>query len=78
MNFQDDRNASNLNLNYQRQVITFQHRILGIEIRVFNQPALAQCREYSTPTCNGLPSRTDLAAPLSTNGTTSPDGSCLW
>ena len=35
-NLKDDWNASNRNLNYLPQVITFQHRILCFEIRELN------------------------------------------
>jgi len=46
------------------QVITFQRRIICVEIREFNLQALAQRRENSAATSQVLPSDTDLAAPL--------------
>jgi hypothetical protein len=65
MNLKDGWNASNHNLNYLPQVITFQRRIFCFEIRKLNLQALAQCRENSAATCKVLPSGADLAAPLS-------------
>jgi hypothetical protein len=64
MNLKDSWNASNHNLNYLPQVITFQRRILCFEIRELNHHALAQCRENSAAACKVLPSGADLAAPL--------------
>jgi len=64
-NLKDGWNASNHNLNYPPQVITFQHRILCFEIRELNLQALAQRGENSTAACKVLPSGADLAAPLS-------------
>jgi hypothetical protein len=57
--------ASNLNLNYLPQVITFQRRILCFEIRELILQALAQHQENSAAACKVLPSSADLAAPLS-------------
>jgi hypothetical protein len=45
MNLMDSWNASNHNLNYPQQVITFQRHIRGFEIRELNLEALAQRRE---------------------------------
>ena len=61
----DGWNASNHNLNYLPQVITFQRRILCFEVRELNLHALAQCSETSAAACKVLPSGADLAAPLS-------------
>jgi hypothetical protein len=58
-------NASNHNLNYLPQVITFQRRILCFEIRLLILQALAQRRENSAAACKVLPSGADLAAPQS-------------
>jgi hypothetical protein len=63
-NLKDGWNAFNHNLNYLRQVITFQRRILCLEIRELNLQALAQRRENSSAACQVLPSGADLAAPL--------------
>jgi len=63
-NLKDGWNASNHNLNYLPQVITFQRRILCFEIRELNLQALAQPRENSVAACKVLPSGADLAAPL--------------
>jgi hypothetical protein len=58
-------NASNHNLNYLPQVITFQRRILYFEIRELNLQALAQHSDNSAAACKVFPSGADLAAPLS-------------
>jgi len=58
-------NASNHNLNYLPQVITFQHRILCFKVRELNLQALTQRRENSAAACKVLLSGADLAAPLS-------------
>ena len=63
-NLKDGWNASIHNLNYLLQVITFQHRILCLEIRELNLQALVQRRENSTAPCKVLPSGADLAAPM--------------
>jgi hypothetical protein len=65
MNHKDRWKASNHNLNYMPQVITFQLRILCFEIRELNLEPLPQRRENSAATCKVLPSGADLAAPLS-------------
>jgi hypothetical protein len=62
-NLKDGWNASNHNLHYVPQVITFQRRILCFEIRELNLQALAQRRENSAATCKVLPSGAELAAP---------------
>jgi hypothetical protein len=64
-NLKDGWNASNHNLNYLPQVITFQCRILCFKIRELNPQAVAQRRENSTATGKVLPFSPDLAAPLS-------------
>jgi hypothetical protein len=64
MNLKDGWNASNHNLNYVPQVITFERRIPCFEIRDLDLQALAQRRENSAATCKFLPSGADLAAPL--------------
>jgi len=72
-NLKDSWNASNHNLNYLPQVITFQRRILCFEIRELNLVALAQCRENSTAACKVLPSGADLAAPLGSESYVKPE-----
>jgi hypothetical protein len=71
-NLKDGWNASNHNLNYLPQVITFQCRILCFEIRELNRQALAQCWENSTAPCKVFPSGADLAAPLSSQSYAKP------
>jgi len=61
-NLNDSWNASNQNLNYLPQVITFQCHILSFKIRELNLQALAQHRENSAATCKVVPSGADLAA----------------
>jgi len=53
-NLKDGWNASNHNLNYLPQVITFQRRILCFEIRVLNLQAIAQRQENSAAACKVL------------------------
>jgi len=72
-NRKDGWNASNHNLNYLPQVITFQRRILCFETRELNLQALAQRRENSAATCKVLPSGADLAAPLSSQSYAKPE-----
>ena len=72
-NPKDGWNASNHNLNYVPQVITFQHRIVCFEIRELNLQALAQRRENSTAPCPVLPAGADLAAPLSSQSYAKPE-----
>ena len=55
------------------QVITFQRRILSVQIRELNLQALAQRRENSAATCKVLPSGADLAAPLSSQSYAKPE-----
>jgi hypothetical protein len=69
----DGWNASNRNLNYLPQVITFQRRILCFAIRELNLQALAQRREHSATPCNVLPSGSDLAAPLGSQSYAKPE-----
>jgi len=57
MNVNNGWDASNNNLNYMLQVITFQRRILCFEIRELNLEALAQHWENSSAACNVLPIR---------------------
>jgi hypothetical protein len=64
-NLKDSWKASNHNLNYVPQVITFQLRILCFEIRELNLEPLPPHRENSAATCKLLPFGADLAAPLS-------------
>jgi len=73
MNLKDGLNASNHNLNYLLQVITFQRRILCFEIRELNLQGLAQCRENSAAACNVLPSGAGLAAPLRSQSYAKPE-----
>jgi hypothetical protein len=72
-NLKDSWNASNNNLNYLPQVITFQHRILCFEIRELNLQSLAQHRENSAAACNILLSGADLAALLSPQSYAKPE-----
>jgi len=62
-NLKDGWNASNHNLNYLPQVITFQRRILCFEIRELNLQALSQRQENGAAAFKVLPSGADLAAP---------------
>jgi hypothetical protein len=72
MKLKDGWNASNHNINYLPQVMTFQRCILCFEIRELNLEALAQRRENRAATCKVLPSVTDLAAPLSSQSSGKP------
>jgi len=72
-NLKDCWNASNHNLNYLPQVITFQRRILCFEKRELSLQALAQRRENSAAPCKVLPSGADLAAPLSSQSYAKPE-----
>jgi len=72
-NLKDGWNASNHNLNYLPQVITFQRCILWFEIRELNLQALAQRRENSAATCKVLPFGADLAAPQSSQSYAKPE-----
>jgi len=71
-NLKDSWNASDHNLNYLSQVITFQRRILCFEKRELNLQALAQRQENSAAACKVLPSHADLAAPLSSQSYVKP------
>jgi hypothetical protein len=73
MNLKDGWNASNQNLNYLPQVITFQRRILCFEIRQRNLQAPAQRRENSTAACKVLHSGADLVAPQSPQSSAKPE-----
>jgi len=72
-NLKDGWNASNHNLNYLPQVITFQRCILCFEIRELNLQALAQRWEISAATCTVFPSSDDLAAALSSQSYAKPE-----
>jgi len=72
-NLKDSWNASNHNLNYVPQVITFPSRILCFEIRELNLQAVTQRWENSITACNVLPSGADLAAPLGSQSYTKPE-----
>jgi len=72
-NPKDGWNASNHNLNYLPQVITFQRRILCFEIRELNLQALAQRQENSAAACKVLPSAADLAASLGSQSHAKPE-----
>jgi len=63
-NLKDSWNASNHNLNYLPQVITFQCCILCFELRQLNLQALAQLSEGRAAACIIFVSVADLAAPL--------------
>jgi len=69
----DGWNASNHNLNYLPQVMTFQCRILCFGIRELNLQALAQRRENSAAPSKVLPSGADLAAPQSPQSYAKPE-----
>jgi len=73
MNPKDSWNASNHNLNYLPQAITFQCRILCFEMRELYLQALAQCRERGAAACKVLPPSADLAAPLSSQSYAKPE-----
>jgi len=73
MNLKDGWNASNHNLNYLPQEITFQRRILCFEIRELNLQSLAQLRETSAAGCKILPSGVDLAAPQGSQSYAKPE-----
>jgi hypothetical protein len=62
-NLKDGWNASNHNLKYLPQEITFQCRILSFKFREFDLQVVAQHRENIAATCKVLPSGADLAAP---------------
>jgi hypothetical protein len=68
----DGWNVSNHNLNYLPKVITFQRRILCVEIRELNLQTLAQGWENSAAPCKVFPSGADLTAPLSTQSYAKP------
>jgi hypothetical protein len=72
-NLKDSRNASNHDLTYLPQVITFQRRILCFEIRELNLQALAQCRENSAAPCKVLPSGADVAVLLASQSYAKPE-----
>jgi hypothetical protein len=72
-NLKDGWNASNHNLNYLLQVITFQHHILCFEIRELNLQALAQHGGNHAASCKVLPSGADLAAPLGSQSYVKPE-----
>jgi hypothetical protein len=71
-NLKDGWTASNDNLNYLPQVITFQRRIPCFEICKLNLKAPAQRRENSIVTCNVLPCGIDLAPSLSSQSNAKP------
>jgi hypothetical protein len=72
MHLKDGWNASNHNLNYLPQVITFQRRILCVKVRELNLQALTPHRENNTAAWKVLPSGADLAAPLSPQSYATP------
>jgi len=72
-NLKDGWNASNHNLNYLPQVITYQRRILCFKIRELNLQALTQRRENSAATCKVLPSSADLTAALCSQSYAMPE-----
>jgi hypothetical protein len=72
-NLKDGWNASNHNLNYLPQVITFQSRFLGFEIRQLNVQGLVQGRGNSAAACKVLVSGTDVAASLSPQSYAKPE-----
>jgi len=72
-NLKDGWNASNHNLNYLLQVITFQRRIPCFEFRELKLQALAQRRENSAAAWKVLHSGTDQAAPLGSQSYAKPE-----
>jgi len=72
-NLKERWNASNHNLNYLPQVITFQRHILCFEMRELNLQALAQLQENSAAARKVLLSGADLAAPLSPQSYAKPE-----
>jgi hypothetical protein len=75
MNLKEGWNASNHNLKYLPEVITFQRRILCFDIRELNLQAHAQSQENSATTCEVLPAAADLAAALGSQSFAMPE--CL-
>jgi len=73
MDPKDSWNASNHNLNYRPQVITFRHHILFFEIRELNFQGITQRRENSATACKFIPSGADLANPLSCQSYAKPE-----
>jgi hypothetical protein len=72
-NLKDSWNASNHNLNYLPQEITFQRRIQCFEIRELNLQALGQHLENRAATGIVFLSGADLAAPLSSQYYAKPE-----
>ena len=72
-NLKNSWNASNHNLNYMPQVITFERCILCFEMSERNLQGLAQRRGNCTATCKVLPSGADRAAPLSSQSYVKPE-----
>jgi len=72
-NLKDGWNASNHNVNYLPQVITFLHRILSFEIGELNRKGPAQRQENSAAACTVLHSGADLAAPLGSKSYAKPE-----
>jgi hypothetical protein len=72
-NLKDGWNASNYNLYYLPQVITFQRRILCFEIGELTLQALAQRRENSAAPFNVLLCSADLADPLGSQSYAKPE-----
>jgi hypothetical protein len=64
VNLKDGWNASNYNLYYLPQVITFQCHILCFDVRQRNLQALTQPRENIAAAYKVLPSGADQAAPM--------------
>jgi len=73
MNLKDGWNASNHNLNYLPQVITFQRHILCFEIRELNLEALARRLENCATAWKVLSFGADLAAPLGSQSYAKPE-----
>ena len=72
-NLKDCWNASNHNLNYLPQVITFQRRILCFEIRELKLHTLAQCWGNSAAASKVFPSGPDQPAILSSQSYMKPE-----
>jgi len=73
MNLKDSWNASNHNLNYLPQVITFQHHIPYFHIRELNPQALPHGREIRTATCNVFSSSANQGATLRSQSYAAPE-----
>jgi hypothetical protein len=72
-NLKDGWKASNYNLNYLPQVITFQRRIHWLEIRELNLQTLILHWENSADACKFFPSGANLRTPLTSQSHATPE-----